>query len=561
MSKCAWVTLTTNDAYSLGAMVLAHSLKRVGTVHDLVVMITPTVSEAMRSRLRDVFDLVQEVNVLDSKDAANLAILARPELGITFTKLHCWKLVQYQKCVFLDSDTLVIQNSDELMEREELSAAPEVCWPDCFNSGVFVYRPNEATFNSIIEFAAKNGSFDGGDQGILNSYFSQWAHTDISKHLPYTYNTAAFAVYSYLPAFKEFKNKIKILHFAGKMKPWLLNFNSETKVAQIPPMFTHAGDFIQLWWNIFCDNVHQKLSDQMLHEMRTYWPIQESQIVPPWAQENIPNLSSSPSVSNYDSGNFFDDIQPYHDPWEDYYENLEKLKEQNFTNHINEIFIEPKSPSSSQPQQHQNQPDNQVSYSHHDETHHTQAASPPQVIEQSSCDQYNQIQQNWSQNIDKQQEQVETYWHDADPQSSRFQTINTDGSDTHRTLTESELNQSLNEALLDEEENQYNLDSSAITVSSDSSDDYEDSLDVSPQNDSNKMPIANEAGLAGALAQVRLGEPRSTEQEAYEASMRRQCWEVGNIDYTGRDSFDNIWKKITETLETKPDGKSADGSN
>ncbi|XP_055838422.1 glycogenin-1-like isoform X6 [Episyrphus balteatus] len=332
MSKCAWVTLTTNDAYSLGAMVLAHSLKRVGTVHDLVVMITPTVSEAMRSRLRDVFDLVQEVNVLDSKDAANLAILARPELGITFTKLHCWKLVQYQKCVFLDSDTLVIQNSDELMEREELSAAPEVCWPDCFNSGVFVYRPNEATFNSIIEFAAKNGSFDGGDQGILNSYFSQWAHTDISKHLPYTYNTAAFAVYSYLPAFKEFKNKIKILHFAGKMKPWLLNFNSETKVAQIPPMFTHAGDFIQLWWNIFCDNVHQKLSDQM-------------------------------------------------------------------------------------------------------------------------------------------------------------------------------------------------------------------------------------AGLAGALAQVRLGEPRSTEQEAYEASMRRQCWEVGNIDYTGRDSFDNIWKKITETLETKPDGKSADDEN
>jgi len=26
---------------------------------------------------------------------------------VTFTKLHCWRLVQFEKCVFLDADTLV----------------------------------------------------------------------------------------------------------------------------------------------------------------------------------------------------------------------------------------------------------------------------------------------------------------------------------------------------------------------------------------------------------------------------------------------------------------------
>lgn len=51
--------------------------------------------------------MVQEVNVLDSKDEAHLALLARPELGITFTKLHCWRLTQYEKCVFVDADALV----------------------------------------------------------------------------------------------------------------------------------------------------------------------------------------------------------------------------------------------------------------------------------------------------------------------------------------------------------------------------------------------------------------------------------------------------------------------
>ena len=44
---------------------------------------------------------------MDSQDSAHLALLARPELGITFTKLHCWTLTDFSKCVFLDADTLV----------------------------------------------------------------------------------------------------------------------------------------------------------------------------------------------------------------------------------------------------------------------------------------------------------------------------------------------------------------------------------------------------------------------------------------------------------------------
>ncbi len=60
-----------------------------------------------RETLSQVFDLVQDVDVLDSRDAANLTLLTRPDLGITFTKLHCWRLTQFTKCVFLDADTLV----------------------------------------------------------------------------------------------------------------------------------------------------------------------------------------------------------------------------------------------------------------------------------------------------------------------------------------------------------------------------------------------------------------------------------------------------------------------
>jgi glycogenin glucosyltransferase len=137
-----------------------------------------------RAKLTEVAS-IQEVNVMDSADTAHLALLARPELGITFTKLHCWTLTQYSKCVFLDADTLVclslnsifipylcncllfyfflqiIQNCDELFDREELSAAPDAGWPDCFNSGVFVFKPSLETYSNVIDFAVSQGSFDG----------------------------------------------------------------------------------------------------------------------------------------------------------------------------------------------------------------------------------------------------------------------------------------------------------------------------------------------------------------------------------------------------------------
>ncbi|XP_055535969.1 glycogenin-2 isoform X11 [Wyeomyia smithii] len=263
MSRFAWVTLATNDSYSLGALVVAHSLKRVHTPHQLAVLITPGVSEAMKNKLRSVFNVVEEVNLLDSKDDANLALLKRPELGITFTKLHCWRLVQFEKCVFLDADTLVLRNCDELFEREELSAAPDVGWPDCFNSGVYVYRPSLETFSSLLQFAVTNGSFDGGDQGLLNSYFSDWASKDISKHLPFVYNTSSVATYSYLPAFKQFGQNTKILHFIGTAKPWLQNFNSETRKVYVPGGYQHLANFLQFWWDIFCEDVHSRLSTEM----------------------------------------------------------------------------------------------------------------------------------------------------------------------------------------------------------------------------------------------------------------------------------------------------------
>ena len=55
----------------------------------------------------------------------------------------------------------MVSNIDDLFEREELSAAPDPGWPDCFNTGVFVFQPSMATYEKLMQYSTEQGSFDG----------------------------------------------------------------------------------------------------------------------------------------------------------------------------------------------------------------------------------------------------------------------------------------------------------------------------------------------------------------------------------------------------------------
>ncbi|XP_058471857.1 glycogenin-1-like [Solea solea] len=259
MSDQAFVTLATNDSYAKGAMVLGQSLRNHNTSKKLVVLVGPHVAEPCREVLGSIFDEVCLVNIMDSDDEAHLALMKRPDLGVTFTKLHCWTLTQYSKCVFMDADTVVLSNIDELFEREELSAAPDPGWPDCFNSGVFVFTPSNETHEKLLAFCEENGSFDGGDQGVLNSFFNTWATADITKHLPFIYNLSSIAIYSYLPAFKQYGRNAKVVHFLGKLKPWNYSYDAEkgeVKGHALSPDSSHLHpDYLVMWWQVYTKSV------------------------------------------------------------------------------------------------------------------------------------------------------------------------------------------------------------------------------------------------------------------------------------------------------------------
>ncbi|KAL3230319.1 hypothetical protein MRX96_023378 [Rhipicephalus microplus] len=251
----AYVTMANNDLSAMLCLVLGNSLWLSKTSRSLVVLVTDGVSHAFRHLLSCVFNVVLSVRSLGTQGTTKLALLEQPDIGVSYTKLHAWRLTQFSKCIFLDAGMLVVQNCDELFERDELSAVPDIGWPDCFNSGLFVYVPSMETFWDLISFAERQGSFDGGDQGLLNTYFRNWS-SDINRRLPFIYNLMANVCYTYKPAFRQFGRNVKVVQFLGGYKPWNVKFHPPTgtlsPAASVHPTY---AQFVQFWIQIFVKRV------------------------------------------------------------------------------------------------------------------------------------------------------------------------------------------------------------------------------------------------------------------------------------------------------------------
>lgn len=310
----AYVTLATNDGYAVGALVLGHSLRSNNTSRDLIVMIAPAVSPAIRSLLEGVFNKVVVVDVLDSGDSAHLALMKRPELGITFTKLHCWTFTEYSKCVFLDADMLCVQNPDDLFSHPELTAACDVGWPDCFNSGMFVFAPSQDTYNRLLQHAETTGSFDGGDQGLLNTFFTDW------HRVSFVYNMVASATYTYLPAYKQYGGDAKLIHFLGALKPWQHRYDSNTGNVDTPAGYQHLAPYLNSWWAIYNRLVKPGVPDVDLQNVDVKTPLEDVQVASQFSTMTVHEESLEEGKARWERGqpdylgrDSFDNIKAYID--------------------------------------------------------------------------------------------------------------------------------------------------------------------------------------------------------------------------------------------------------
>jgi len=246
--KSAFITLATNELYAKSALVLANTLKTVQTKHKTVLMLSNegSISEDLVKTLKNAFDQVISVDTLITEYSSKYDVLTlRPELAVTFTKMHAFSLTEFDSCCFLDADTMVVENIDHLLETNtNFSACPEFSWPDSFNTGVFTFKPSKSTFDDLMKLAGEqNASYDGGDQGLLNNYFkNNWARLSVLYNMPVS-NFGKFSIqpenYGFNPAFMKFGGQTKVVHFlgGGGNKPWSQSTSSDSTVQHFKNMW------------------------------------------------------------------------------------------------------------------------------------------------------------------------------------------------------------------------------------------------------------------------------------------------------------------------------------
>lgn len=163
----------------------------------------------------------------------------RPDLIAAFTKIELWRQTQYKKLVYLDADVVALRAPDELLTLDkDFSAVPDIGWPDCFNTGVMVLKPNMEDYYSLLALAQRGISFDGADQGLLNMHFKDW------HRLSFTYNCTPSGNYQYLPAYKHFGSTISMVHYIGQQKPWSMERQGTR----------YGGPYSELlgrWWEVY----------------------------------------------------------------------------------------------------------------------------------------------------------------------------------------------------------------------------------------------------------------------------------------------------------------------
>ena len=178
--KNAVVTLVTghSSGYTSGAIALGQSLIDVGSKLRRVVMVTPDVDRKSRNSMKQIWEVVEvqpiPCNYQNNLDPTQFDLKnSQYQAGIkrwsaTCTKFAAFTLTQFERIIFMDSDTLVVAPVDDAIygfSNASFLAAPDSFPPDNFNSGFLVLNPSKEGYANIMRLNKEVGSAEGGDQG------------------------------------------------------------------------------------------------------------------------------------------------------------------------------------------------------------------------------------------------------------------------------------------------------------------------------------------------------------------------------------------------------------
>lgn len=273
------ISTITDDQFIYGTSVLLHSFQKNNKWFngDIIIFYDELSTDSIK--LLKIFENIRLVKISKKlRSCLNNLVTKYPQYKNSFKRFYSteiFRLSDYEKILFLDSDMIVLKDVSEiLLFNSDFLACSDACEyfgevrdrasflkikvedPDkencflkSFNSGLLLIPNkylNKKVYNDLINLTIhtkwENLKMPHTDQYIYNHYFEN----DVN-YLPSEYNVIVPKAEKILKSSGIKMDDIKILHFVGH-KPWNLrsNFISiQNKLTQLK--------YIQLWYKEYFD--------------------------------------------------------------------------------------------------------------------------------------------------------------------------------------------------------------------------------------------------------------------------------------------------------------------
>jgi len=224
--KEAYVTLLLTNDYTLTTLKLKCSMEKVNATRPLLVLYDQ--NEILDSTLDKLHDAGIETRPIGKMIKFPNTFAKR--FSINWTKLKLWKMEEFTKIVYLDSDMFMVQNVDHLFDigvdfaiTADADRFVSSCSPFGFNqAGLFVLSPCRAVFDHMYSMVKHNETLQfrnsDAEQGFLNYYY-QYNRV----LLPTSYNFLAYRFWN-----TPLRDSAKVIHYTA-YKPFHIKNKEDEK--------------------------------------------------------------------------------------------------------------------------------------------------------------------------------------------------------------------------------------------------------------------------------------------------------------------------------------------
>jgi alpha-N-acetylglucosamine transferase len=211
------VTSLYTDAYGVAVSALGYSISKTSTsARKIVIYLPEKVSNYTLCRVQSAGWELLPVEYIPPPDGGQ-GIFWR--FLDQYTKLRIWTLdrepVSLKSVVYLDADTLVKRNFDELFDVPFVFSASSDVYLDergfsiGFNAGVLAIKPNSTVFDDMLTKIYRDDyKHNEAEQGFLNLYYGQQV-----ARLPHVYNGNLAIKSKSRTYWDAIQDQMRIVHF------------------------------------------------------------------------------------------------------------------------------------------------------------------------------------------------------------------------------------------------------------------------------------------------------------------------------------------------------------